>query len=61
MFKIEYKLRDIKDDDWKIWKDDSVYFKNRQIKQIFNEQEIKIKIIYLKNKYPMYLFNISKK
>ena len=61
MFKIEYKLRGIKDDDWKIWGDSPVYFQNRQIKQIFNEQEIKIKIIYLKNKYPMYLFNISKK
>ena len=61
MFKIEYKLRGIKDDDWKIWEESPVYFKNRQIKQIFNEQEIKIKIIYLKNKYPMYLFNISKK
>ena len=31
MFKVEYKLRGIKDDDWKIWEDSPVYFKNRQI------------------------------
>jgi len=61
MYKIEYKIKGIKDDDWKEWKDNLIFFNGRQIKQIFNEQEIKIKLIYLKNKYPIYLFSVIKK